>query len=152
MCLVYVCFRRKIKNNNSMGVTTWSRFLFRIFVVRLCILFQFPGVIIHISLPINSIDWCWWYREMCIFLVHIREFLGMIDHNDWRSFVVLDSCFQMGKMNIEVNILYDPWLHFSSEKCDHFLQNLQQEQDNEVLHYALCRRRLRHFQILDHVE
>ena len=36
-------------------------------------------------------------KDMCRVLVHIREFVSLLDHNYWRFFVVLDSCWHMGK-------------------------------------------------------
>ena len=44
---------------------------------------------------------------MCRFIVRVWEFVGLLDHNDWIFFVVLDSCCQMGQLKIEAETLYD---------------------------------------------
>ena len=73
---------------------------------------------------LTAFDWCWCHESLCRVLVRVWEFVGIFDHNNWIFFVVLYSCYLMGKMKSEANTLYELLLHFSMKNMRIVFNNI----------------------------
>ena len=67
---------------------------------------------------------CWLHKDLCRVLVRIWDFVDPLDHNDWRLFIVLDSCCQMGHTKSKVDTLYDSRLHVLCEGYRYLFYNI----------------------------
>ena len=120
-----------------MVMTTWSWLLFRTFIEPVCIWFFFlPGSNNTHHLINQQNYWCWCHEDMWRVLARVWEFVGILDHNDWRFFVVLDCCSQMRKMKIEVKTLYDLQVNFYLTKTRIVIWNIYSK--NSKTRYSRC--------------